>query len=254
MNRFVLQIIWFPWTLWCGLTFVFALTISFPLLLAGVMSRNERWLHRLHYIPPAIARTLLFLWGIRIELHEERDQHHSGPYVYISNHTSYLDALVAGGLIRDYIKFLGKGEILYWPVLGYLLKNLYVPVWRNDQEHRTWSMEQMKQKINDGASFFICPEGTCNTTPQLLKHFHSGAFRLAVDCRIPLVIMTIVGSSRLFPRKGLMIRPGKVIVYRHKAIIPGPVGEAEVERLKNLAISLITSDLLKHYPDGKNPL
>lgn len=246
MKRVAAQILWFPWTVWCGLTFVVALLLAFPVLVAGVMSRNEKFLKILHYIPLGIARTMLFLWGIRIELREEKPCALPRQSVYISNHTSYLDALVAGALIRDYIKFLGKGEILYWPVLGYLLKHLYVPVWRDDSEHRAWSMEQMKEKVRTGASFFICPEGTCNTTPQLLKHFHSGAFRLAIECQIPLVIFTIVDAARLFPRKGLMIRPGKLIVYRHPPIDTSGMKEADVEKLKSRAIDIITADLMKH--------
>ncbi|MBL0308614.1 MAG: 1-acyl-sn-glycerol-3-phosphate acyltransferase [Bacteroidetes bacterium] len=243
MKRIAEQIIWLPWTIWCGSTFSILLLLSFPILIAGVMSGNERWIRQLHFIPLWISRTLLVLWGIRIELHEEEPKETLRQAIFISNHTSYLDALVAGTLIRNYVKFLGKAELLYWPVLGYLIKHLYVPVRREDSENRAWSMEQMKEKVHAGASFFICPEGTCNTTPELLKHFHSGAFRLAVACQIPLVVFTIVNAGRLFPRKGLMIRPGRLVVYRHRPIETTGMVEADVERLKEQAIALITTDL-----------
>lgn len=188
------------------------------------------------------------LWGIRLEIHGTEFIEPNAQLIYISNHTSYLDGLVACAVIPNFLKFLGKGEILNWPVLGYLMKHLYVPVWREDSKHRAWSMEEMNAKLKTGASFYICPEGTCNTTPELLTHFHSGAHRLAIDNHLSIVPLTFINARYLFPRKGLMIKPGKVTVYWHKAISTTGLTHADTENLKQQTMDILRADLLKHYP------
>ena len=173
--------------------------------------------------------------------------------IYVSNHMSYLDAFIAGATIPNFLKYLGKAEILAWPGLGYLLKKFYVPVWRDDPEHRHRSMEQMNEKLKTGASFFICPEGTCNTTPELLKYFHKGAFRLAIHNQIPVVPLTFVGAADLFPRNGFMLRPGTITVYWSQPISIQGLTDADAAMLREQCMHIIRGNLLKHYPAGQYP-
>lgn len=247
------QIMWFPWTLWCGLVFGIVLIVAFPVLFFVVISKNEKWIHDLHYLPPIASRIVLFLWGIRIKIKNREFIEGEKQLIYISNHTSYLDGIIASAIIPNFLKFLGKAELLNWPVLGFLIKHLYVPVWRDDKEQRARSMVQMHEKLKTGASFFLCPEGTCNTTPELLTHFQGGAFRLAIDNRLPLVPLTIIGTRYLFPRKGLMIKPGKVIVYWHAGLNSYELDSNDVDALKFQALDTIRQDLLRHYPSGVYP-
>lgn len=245
------QIIWLPWTLWCALVFAVALVIAFPVVVIVVLSRNEKWIYKLHFVPPVFARAILFLWGIKIE---EVNRQLSEPHrqtIFVSNHMSYLDGIVAAAVIPNFTKYLGKAEILDWPVLGYIMKHLYVAVQRDDEADRQRSMIDMTEKLKTGASFFICPEGTCNTTPQLLKYFHGGAFRLAIDNNLPLVPFTFIGTHLRFPRKGLMLHPGKVVVYWHKPIDTSVFTKADVEALKTTVRVIMQNDLLAHFPEGK---
>ncbi len=250
-KQIIQQIIWFPWTLWCGLVIGVLMFMAFPVLVIAVISRNEKWIRAVHYLPPFVARIVLFLWGIRIKEIGKDLAVTDGQSVFISNHTSYLDGIIAGAVIHNFLKFLGKGEILTWPVLGYLLKHLYVAVWRDDKQHRAWSMAEMKEKLKTGASFFICPEGTCNTTTDFFTHFHSGAYRLAIDNKLPLVPLTFIGAGQLFPRNGLMIKPGKITVYWHPAIDTSQLTADDVDALKVQTIEIMRKNLLLHFPGGK---
>jgi 1-acyl-sn-glycerol-3-phosphate acyltransferase len=239
------------WAVWCIIIFILLCLILFPVLVLAVLSRSDRIIRAAHFVPTGLARVALFLWGIRLEIRGRELMDRRGQYIYISNHRSLLDAVIAGAVIPNYLKFLGKAEMLRWPVLGYLLSRFYVPVQRQDSADRVKSMRIMEEKIKTGCSFFICPESTCNTTGELLTRFYTGAFRLSADTGVPLVPLTFIGSADRWPRRGVrLISPGKVIVYWHGAM---PSAEFAGERLTagiEKVESLIRADLIRHYPSG----
>jgi 1-acyl-sn-glycerol-3-phosphate acyltransferase len=241
-NNPITQILWLPWTLWCTLLFVLVVAIMLPFLFIIVWINNDKLTRWAHYVPSYLSRMLLVMWGVRLQIVGKELMKPEDQLIYISNHMSYLDAFVAAAAIPNFVKYLGKAEILAWPGLGYLLKKFYVPVKRDDPENRHWSMEQMNEKLKTGASFFICPEGTCNTSGELLKYFHKGAFRLAIENKIPIVPLTFIGTANLFPRSGFMLRPGKIIVYWHQAIPTSNMSEDDIDAL----VSTCT-DIMKHH-------
>jgi 1-acyl-sn-glycerol-3-phosphate acyltransferase len=241
----------FFWSLWCGLTFLLAMIIMLPILMGVVAIGNQKLIRQAHYWPPFLARIILVLWGIRIEVKNKELIKPDMQLVYISNHMSYLDALIAGSVIPNFVKFLGKAEILNWPGLGFLLKHFYVAVQRDDKNNRAWSMDQMNEKVKTGASFFICPEGTCNTTENLLKTFYDGAYKLAIGNKIPIVPLTFIGAGDLMPRDSIIIRPGKIVVYWSEPIDTSNMAMDDIPALKKQTTDIITANLLKHYPDRK---
>ena len=239
------------WAAWCFIVFVMLCLILFPVLFLAVLSGNDRIIRAAHFVPTRLARVALWLWGIRVEImgRDLIDPH--GQYVYVSNHRSLLDAVIAGAVIPNYVKFLGKAEMLQWPVLGYLLNKFYVPVQRSDATDRARSMQIMEEKIKTGCSFFICPESTCNTTPEFLTRFYNGAFRLSADTGVPLVPLTFVGSGDRWPRKGIqLIHPGRLIVYWHHPILASEFQGDKLSDGREKVESIIRIDLLMHYPAG----
>ena len=249
--KLVIGILLIFWAAWCAVVFVVLCAVLFPVLLLAVLSGSDRLIRAAHFVPTRLARVAIFLFGIRLEIRGREYIDPQGQYVYVSNHRSLLDAVIAGAVIPNYLKFLGKAEMLQWPVLGYLLSRFYVPVQRHDAADRARSMAIMEEKIKTGCSFFICPESTSNTTPNLLIRFYNGAFRLSADTGVPLVPLTFVGSGEAWPRGGLIHPGSRLIVYWHPPI---PAAEFQGDRLtagRERVESVIRADLLRHYPDGR---
>jgi 1-acyl-sn-glycerol-3-phosphate acyltransferase len=160
--------------------------------------------------------------------------------------------LISGTVIKNYKKYIGKAEILKWPVLGYLLDKLYIPVHRDDKDHRAWSMDQLYVKAKEGASIVLFPEGTCNNTKEHLKKFHDGAFKLAIPTKLPIAVFTIIGAGELWPRDTILIKPGKIIVYWSEIIKMDEYTSVEndMEKLKEKVRETMKPYLEKHYPNG----
>ena len=72
----------------------------------------------------------------------------------------------------------------------------------------------MKREMEKGYSIIIYPEGTRNRTPEPIKEFYDGAFRLAIEMQKPILVNTLVGIRELNPPTGFFTYlPGKL--YSH---------------------------------------
>jgi len=229
---------------------VIALIIVFPILFIGLNIPGKKVYRAMHFAPVYFSHITLFLMGMKVNVHDIELLDEEKQYILVGNHMSYLDALISAVASRNYKKFIGKAEILNYPVLGYLLKKLYIPVQRDQKESRKWSMEKMFNYLKDGAGMVIFPEGTCNTTPELLKDFKDGAFSLSIQLNIPLAVCTIVGASERMPRKLLSLRPGKIEVYWTKIFDPKLYDLNDLDAMKNDVKAEMLPILKKSYPNG----
>lgn len=188
----------------------------------------------MHFFPVRAAELVLWLFGIKVIIHNPQLINDNKQYILVSNHTSYIDALVSAKASRNvYKKYIGKAEILNYPVLGYLLRKIYVPVQRDDKGSRKNSMGKLHQFLSNGASVVIFPEGTCNTTNKPLKEFKNGAFNLSLQTGIPIAVFTILNAKEIMPRKLLKIRPGVIDVYCNTIIFPKNYSIESLEQMKS---------------------
>lgn len=154
------------------------------------------------------------------------------PYIYVSNHGSYLDspAVVLGS--PNTFKPLGKIEMKKIPFFGFIYERVVVTLDRSSKESRAESVEKLKKVLSNGISILIFPEGTMNTTDAVLKDFYDGAFRIAIETKTPIAPFVLINSRELMPRKDpLAIRPGIVkVIYAN----PISVDEYEMDDLEKL--------------------
>lgn len=109
----------------------------------------------------------------------------------------------------------------------------------------------MEEHLKDGVSMVIFPEGTCNTTPHLLKDFKIGAFVLSLQTNIPVAVCTIVGAGELMPRSGLFVRPGKISVKWQEILLPQNYQtDNGMNKMIEDTRSIMEKELVKFYPEG----
>ncbi len=142
-------------------------------------------------------------------------------YIIVGNHNTNIDIPINTSSCPKEInmKFLSKIENTKIPVLGPIIKGMCIIVDRKSLGSKKTSFDLMRKEMDKGYSIFIYPEGTRNRTENHLKSFYNGAFRLAVEHQIPIVINTLVGTRKLNSnKKKLSLLPGKVISYWEKPI------------------------------------
>ena len=118
--------------------------------------------------------------------------------------------------------FIGKAELLRWPVINIFFKRMDIGVNRTKRHSAMKSIIRAKQEIERGWSIVIYPEGTIPVNTPKLGEFKAGAFKMAVDAQVPILPITLIDTWRLFdsdPPLTAKARPGISRVIIHEPIL-----------------------------------
>jgi 1-acyl-sn-glycerol-3-phosphate acyltransferase len=153
-------------------------------------------------------------------------------YIYVSNHTSFLDipglCLALPGQFRP----LAKKELLKIPIFGWIARAATVIVDRSSHDSRVKSLEKLSKTLEKGISILIFPEGTQNRSKELLQPFKDGAFRIAVETKQPILPIMVMGAGPLMPPGKFEIYPGKIKVLIGEEIPTDPYVAKDLGQLK----------------------
>lgn len=157
------------------------------------------------------------LAGVRVRT-EGTENIPAGVCVFAANHVSNLDPPAALIGIPRRISYLAKKEIFEVPVIRTALRlGKIVPVDREDREAAIGSIDHAVGILMEGISFFVFPEGT-RSRDGSLKAFKKGTFIMAIEARVPVVPVSILGSRERMPKGRLAIVPGEILLRFGKPI------------------------------------
>jgi 1-acyl-sn-glycerol-3-phosphate acyltransferase len=151
------------------------------------------------------------------------------PAVFVINHQSGIDPILVCALLRRNFVGVAKAEIRRNPVLGpafALAGTIFLD--RGDGPAARRSLAAGLEKLRQGLGVAIAPEGTRSPGARIGR-FKSGAFRLAVEARVPVVPIVIHDAGRVLPRGGLIMRAGPVHVSVQPPI---PTSDWSLETLR----------------------
>ncbi len=129
----------------------------------------------------------LLLNGIRHHTLYEGLLPEDSACIFVANHLSYLDAVLAVKSIRRPFRPLGKAELGRVPIFGFIYRRAVVTVDRSSPESRSGSVALLKRILRRGVSILVFPEGMFNESGAPLGPFYDGAFRIAIDTGAPIV-------------------------------------------------------------------
>lgn len=170
----------------------------------------------------------------------------SKPMVLVANHSSYLDTpLICVGIAGDY-HFMGKIELLKHPVLKLFFQTVDVPVDRDSKIASYRALKKVEENVKSGQSLILYPEGTMSLVAPQMGEFKSGAFKIAIDCNVPILPVTFLNNYELMPGSGKQKGsiPGTMKVFVHKPIDTAAYKDAEgLERLNSEVFNIIDQKL-----------
>ncbi len=130
-----------------------------------------------------------------------------GPFIICPNHQSYLDIVLMHSLFRHPFRFLGKAELLSWPIFGYFFGKTDIAVDRSNRKAAVRALDAASEAIDKGSSLVIFPEGTIPDNTPELKSFKNGAFSLAIKKQVPIVPVTMINHYKRFSDPGDVFGP-----------------------------------------------
>lgn len=204
------------------LTFVFAAVA----LVCTLFDGTGRLYHR---IACAWSRVSLGMAGVEVQVAGLEHVPVTVPVIFMSNHQSNFDILALYQAIPVRFSWIAKEELFSYPVFGHSMARAgYIPLDRSDGRKSVKSMIAAAERIHQGSSVVIFPEGTRSEDGSLIP-FKKGGFLLAEKAGVPIIPVTISGSGEINPAKKLWLKPGTI---RIRFAEPIPV-TAQTGRTRN---------------------
>ena len=152
-------------------------------------------------------------------------------YVFVANHSSYMDIPALLSQLPQSFRFFAKKGLYKIPFLGWHLRWAgHLPVDRSNARNSLRSMSEGARVIaSKRVSVLLFPEG--GRSPHGLREFKEGAAYIAIKAGVPVVPLAIVGMRELLPMDSIHIRSGEVVVRVGSPIPTAGLKLADRERL-----------------------
>lgn len=221
--------------IYSGYVFTF---VGINLLVVGLL---------LYAIPKTWQRKLTVWWArfalrmimVRVQVVSPTGWPSNGGHVFVSNHASYIDAVVLLAYIPENTLLVGKKEVVNLPLIGRIYRSLgAVTVDRHDFTQNISDAEKITLTVKNGTSVAIFPEGTFSPSAGL-RSFKMGAFKVAVDAQASLVPLALKGTRNIYRGSTPLLCPGKVTLYVGEEMKPQGTDWNEVSRLHAQAKDII---------------
>ena len=162
------------------------------------------------------SRCILFIAGVKFEVEGRERLHAKGPYVFASNHLSFIDTPVVLASIPLQFRFLAKEELFRWwpwlPIAWHLKTAGHVAVPLDDPRGSVRVLSKTAKLIEaDGTSVFFFAEGG-RSADGTLRELKDGAAYIAIKAHAPLVPVALMGPREILPMGSKVIRGGRVTV------------------------------------------
>ncbi len=186
-------------------------TLSYALLSPFIFPFNQHTRHRLlSGFAPGILWLLKVICGIRMEVRglENIPQQ---PCVVLSKHQSAWETLSLQLILPPHA-WVAKRELLWIPFFGWLLA-LSSPIALNRGKSKAAMKELLrkgKQKLSDGFSIVMFPEGTRIPHGQKGKYKIGGAL-LASHAKVP-VLPVAHNAGKFWGRNAFIKKPGTIVM------------------------------------------
>ena len=181
------------------------------------------------------ARTFLWLARIPVRIRGAEHLPGEGPWVLVSNHTSYLDSLfLALAAPRD-LCFVAKSELRDRFVPRIFLQRLgTLFVDRGDIEGSVGIPRSLVDAMAGGRVVALFPEGTLVRRPGVLP-FHMSGFLAAAEAGVPVVPIAIRGVRAILRDESWLLRRGAAFLFVDAPIDPHGKDWSAAVRLRNEA-------------------
>lgn len=240
--KFFKSIFHILYRIWFYVLLGLPIVIMLPILLISII--KESWYPFFFRLARFWAAFILFGMGFYPKIKQDLKYEKGKSYLFVANHTSMTDIMLMLYTTRNPFVFVGKAELAKIPLFGFFYKRTCILVDRSNAKSRHNVFIQAQKRLQQGLSVCIFPEGGVPEDESiLLDEFKDGAFRLAIEHKIPVAPLTFHDNKKRFSYSFLSGSLGVMRVRVHD-IIPTGILEMEDKRmLKTQTRDIILQEL-----------
>lgn len=231
--KFLKILFWSIWRVWFYVLMAIPILAFLPFLVISIA--REKWYPYFFVMARIWAKFILFGMGFWYVVEKEDRPEPGKSYMFVANHTSMADIMLMLAIVRNPFVFVGKKELVKIPLFGFFYKRTCILVDRKSSKSRRDVFERAQQRLNQGLSICIFPEGGVPDNENvLLDAFKDGAFRLAIEHQIPIFPITFHDNKKRFSFTFLSGSPGKMRVTMHHEVATTGLSDESKKDIKDL--------------------
>lgn len=194
-----------------------------------------------------IFKIILFIAGAKVEIKGLENIPKDGGVLFVSNHRSYFDILIAYAYTPKELGFISKSEMSKYILLKqwmYIVNCLFLD--RKDIKKGMKTILEAIEKVKSGTSVWICPEGTRlkGDNQKELLEFKEGSFKIAEKAKAPIVPVILNNTGDIFERQFPKIKAVKVGIEYLPPIYMEELPKETVKKIGEYTRELIKDKLL----------
>ena len=243
---------YFFWTLYNIWFYILVTSLTITILCPGFIALviNKNGYKYFYFFGVTWARAILLFMGFYPIVNRKINLDINKSYVFVGNHVSMIDVMLMVSVASKHpMVFVGKKELEKIPIFGYLYRKTMILVDRSSAESRKAVFNITRDKINKGINVCVFPEGTVPSPEIELGEFKQGAFSIAIEHQIPIVIFTFLDNKKRFPwsfgnlLSGSKGMPGELRVITHDPISTKNLAMSDMKALSDKVRNIMLKDL-----------
>ena len=243
--KFVFYPLWLLYRLWFYLLVAVVTSILSPVLFISIL--RVKWYKFFFQVARLWAKLILFGMGCFWSIHWEERLREGESYIFIANHTSMIDIMLMFSIVKNHpFVFVGKQELAKIPLFGFFYKRTSILVDRKDSFSRKMVFSQAQDRIKQGLSICIFPEGGVPIETVVLDSFKIGAFKLSAEHELVLVPITFLDNKKRFSFTFFSGSPGRVRALGNKFINPRDYKKDKIKQMRDKSHHIILESIIKY--------
>lgn len=196
-----------------------------------------------------VMRLMIWITGTKVDVKGLENIPKDGGVLFVSNHRGVFDIHTGFGYTPKLFGFVAKKEIQSYLLLSnwMTLANCLFLDRKNVKNGMKTILEGI-EKLKQGTSVWICPEGTRSKAEDILelKEFHEGSFKMAEKAGVPVVPVAITGTAEMFERQLPAIKKSHIVLEFGKPIYIDELDKQTQKRIGAYTRGLIIEMLQTH--------
>lgn len=226
------------WLIGGGLALIFAF---FMILVGRIFPMKIR-----HFLLKKFLSLLFFIMFLKPKIIYEEDIDKDKTYIFMPNHVSMMDVLMNAAYLPVFANGIEAHTHFKWPIYGSFIKIFnQIPINRKSISESLEAFEIAKQRLKNGWSIVVYPEGTRSVSGQL-QTFKKLPFKFAKDAEVDVVPVAFVGIEKIAPEKSIFLVPRKTNIIFLKKIEASIIRNIDEDILLRLVQQRI-SEAMSNY-------
>jgi 1-acyl-sn-glycerol-3-phosphate acyltransferase len=243
---------WFLYRVWFYILVAIPIIVMFPLLIVSIS--REAWYPYFLKLARIWSKFILIGMGFGYKIKRAQVPDPNKSYMFVANHTSMADIMLMLVTVKNPFVFVGKQELSKIPLFGFFYKRTCILVDRSSAKSRQAVFLRAQQRLKQGLSICIFPEGGVPEEHIMLDAFKDGAFRLAINHQIPVVPITFYDNKERFSYTFFSGSPGKMRAKIHEFLPTETMSIKDTKGLNEKVRTLIWDELSTRSLHKKKPL